>query len=167
MPTATSCTSTRSIRCRLAGVLSVVGRAALLDDHRSADAPDRSRRAAARDEARPAAQTPARTAAAVIAPARRSSRVTKTRRHEDKTDHLRAQWHSNALIVVSVTSLLLAHDVELGGVGDRHHGHHAGLNRVGHDEVGHVGHAAGHVQRDHEQSLGADLLDRASQSRRP
>src|SRR5665811_1780152 len=47
-----------------------------------------------------------------------------------------------------VASALLSGEVELGRVGDAHHGHCAGLNRVGDDEIGYARNGAGHVQRD-------------------
>jgi len=43
--------------------------------------------------------------------------------------------------------------VELGGIGDCHYGHHAGLDAIADDEVGRIGDAAGHVQADDEQSF--------------
>jgi uncharacterized protein (TIGR03435 family) len=45
-----------------------------------------------------------------------------------------------------VAAFQLAHQVELRRVGDRHHGHHAGLHRIADDEIGGIGNAAGHVQ---------------------
>jgi hypothetical protein len=41
---------------------------------------------------------------------------------------------------------LLSNDVELGGVGDGHHRHDTGLDRIGNDEIGRGGDAARHVQ---------------------
>src|SRR5262245_52401166 len=57
----------------------------------------------------------------------------------------------------SVPSTLLAADVELGGAGD---GHDGGLDRVGDDEIGGVGDAAGHVQGDDDDALLPDLTHR-------
>src|SRR6266478_2566410 len=57
-----------------------------------------------------------------------------------------------------VAALLLPHDVEFGGVGDRHDGHDAGLNRIADDEIGGVGNATGHVQRDHIRPFLPDVL---------
>src|SRR5207244_5697846 len=54
-------------------------------------------------------------------------------------------WGPTRIQEESVSSLLLADDVELRGVGDGHHRHHARLDRIGHDAVGGVGPAAGHV----------------------
>src|SRR5208283_5536819 len=48
---------------------------------------------------------------------------------------------------------------ELGGVGDGHDGHDAGLDGVGDDEIGGVGNGTGHVETDDQQALGADLAD--------
>ena len=60
---------------RLARVLSLVCCPALLDDHGAARAPDRSSRAIARDEARPAAQTTSGIAVAVLRLIVRGARV--------------------------------------------------------------------------------------------
>src|ERR1035437_6447538 len=55
-----------------------------------------------------------------------------------------------------VAPALLSGEVELGRVGDAHHGHRAGLDRVGDHEIGYVRNGAGHVQRDDRD---AELLD--------
>jgi len=47
--------------------------------------------------------------------------------------------------------------VELGGVCDRHHGHHSRLYRITDHQVGRVGNTAGHVQTDDEQTSLPDL----------
>src|SRR5664280_1454711 len=56
-----------------------------------------------------------------------------------------------------VASALLPGEVELGRVGDAHHGHRAGLDRVGDHEIGYVWNGAGHVQRDDRDAEFLDL----------
>ena len=51
-------------------------------------------------------------------------------------------------------------DVEAGCVRDRHHGHDAGLNGIGDNQIGGIGHAPSHIQADDEQPLRADLANR-------
>src|SRR5829696_2081371 len=68
------------------------------------------------------------------------------------------------LIRVSPTYALiapapLASDIEASRLGDSHNGHHATLDRVAYHEVGGVRYAAGHVQREHDDSFLAYLAD--------
>ena len=55
---------------------------------------------------------------------------------------------------------LQAIEGELGGFGDCHDGHDACLHRVADDEVRGIGDAAGHIQADHQETLGTDFADR-------
>src|SRR5918994_357281 len=58
-----------------------------------------------------------------------------------------------------VPSSPLEADIETGRRGDGHHSHHAALDRVAHLQVRGFGYAPGHVQREHDDSLLADLVD--------
>src|SRR6476660_2031833 len=60
-----------------------------------------------------------------------------------------------------VPPFLLAHYVERCGVSNGHHRHHTRLNGVRDDQIGHVGHTAGHVQRDHGESFVSNFFDRS------
>ena len=51
-------------------------------------------------------------------------------------------------------------DLKGGRIGNGHHGHHAGLDRIAHHEVRSVGNASCHVQTDDDQTLVAHLTNR-------
>ena len=52
----------------------------------------------------------------------------------------------------SIPPLPLPRDVEGRRVGDGHDGHHPGLQRIGHHQIGGIGHAAGHVEADDDHA---------------
>src|ERR1035437_9940745 len=60
-----------------------------------------------------------------------------------------------------VAPAFLAGEVELGRVGDAHDGHRAGLDGIGHDEVGYFRNGPGHVQADDGYAHGLQFPHRS------
>jgi hypothetical protein len=69
--------------------------------------------------------------------------------------HVRPALRANVGLSISLTRSVLenaplqSRHIERSSFSDGHHRHHAGLNRIAHDQVGGIRHATGHIQADH------------------